>query len=72
LTKKDTLKNAHIDAEKEVIEEQKQAFARNYELKEKLLDYEKELDKLKKEREEITKKNREMKINASINLEGLE
>ena len=29
LTKKDTLKNAHVDAERDVIEEQKQAFSRN-------------------------------------------
>mgnify|MGYP006910913743 FL=1 len=50
LAKKDTLKNAHIDAERDVIEEQKQAFSRNLELKEKLLEYERELERIKKER----------------------
>ncbi len=36
------------------------------------MGYQKELDRLKKEIEHINKINREVKINASINLEGLE
>lgn len=36
------------------------------------MQYQKELERLKKEREQVSKMNREVKINASINLEGLE
>jgi hypothetical protein len=32
------------------------------------LEYEKELERIKKEREAVARKNREMKINASISL----
>lgn len=48
LAQKDTLRNALVDAERDVIEEQKQALSRNMELREKLHEYERELERIKK------------------------